>query len=143
MRPDTWRLLDEALGSPPTLRAREGATVDEVAAAGGALGVTMPDDYVEFLLRVGGAIVGPYPVFGLRFADAMEPRDVVQMTQSFRSDWGIPQDWLVISMDHAGNPFAIKPSGNVVLRDHDFGGTHAVADSFESFLLHCLTLRAA
>jgi cell wall assembly regulator SMI1 len=135
VRPGTWAELDAKFARYPFLRA---GAVDpaEVDAASGAVRVNFPEDYREFLLRHGGAIVGPYPVFGVRSVEAMGNEwSVVEMTKRFRSDrWPGTDDWAIISSDHAGNPVGIDTDGRVWVSDHDFGGISLVADSFEDFL---------
>ena len=43
--------------------------------------------------------------------------------------------WFVIGWDKGGNPFGIHlKSGKILVEDHDFGGIHEMASSFEAFL---------
>lgn len=107
----------------------------EIREAEGALGRQFPPDYFEFLKRYGGAIVGPYPVFGLRKAPRMgKAYSVVEVTNEYRGS-GYPfRDWIIISEDHAGNPIGLAPDGRVYTFDHDFRQTLQIADSFEGYL---------
>jgi hypothetical protein len=58
----------------------------------------------------------------------------------------IPNGWtlkgvFVIGWDGAGNPFGIDgDSGRVLVEDHNFGGVHELATSFEAFLARGLQL---
>lgn len=99
------------------------------------------DDYRQFLSQYGGAIVGPYPVYGLARAEPMDGRlwSVVQVTQHFRKQsWPGTDRVYVISMDHAGNPIGIDEAGKVVSFDHDAGEMVEVASSFDRYLQRCL-----
>ena len=140
MRESTLVSLDTLFAKWPILRAPEGATAGEIAAASAELGVPFPDDYREFLLRYGGAVVGPYPVYGLRVAEVMGRNDtVVEVNRHYRDQkWPGTEEWLIISSDHAGNPFGIAPDGCVWRSDHDFGFIGPEVDSFEDFLLGLL-----
>jgi hypothetical protein len=41
----------------------------------------------------------------------------------------------VIGWDGAGNPFGIETAtGKILVEDHNFGGIHEMASSFEAFL---------
>ena len=108
MKADTWTELDEKFERYPFLR---GGSVEraEVDAASAAVGLAFPEDYREFLLRHGSAIVGAYPVFGIRAIEAMgDEWSVVELNRRFRSDrWPGVEGWLIFSADHAGNPIGI------------------------------------
>ncbi len=136
MKDDTWQLLERDFVRFPILRA-EPVTPEEVDEASAAVGLPFPADYREFLLRYGGAVVGPFPILGLRKAYVMGEGawNVVEVNRGYRED-GYPgiNQWLLISIDQAGNPFGIAPDGRVWVSDHDFGQTEVVADSFEEFL---------
>lgn len=139
MRAKTWQILYELWGKHSGMRAAEGAPLSEIEAAAMRLEIVLPPDYVEFVHRVGGAMVGPYPVYGLRVAEVMDQHtDLVSLNEHYRAGWGVSPEWLVVSADHAGNPFAVLPTGKVVRPDHDFGGADEIADSFEEFLHYCL-----
>jgi cell wall assembly regulator SMI1 len=135
VRPDTWVELDEQFARYPFLRAGTAEAV-AVDVASAAVGLSFPDDYREFLLKHGGAIVGPYPVFGVRPVEAMGNEwSVVEMNRRFRADrWPGVDSWLIVSADHAGNPMGIDSDGHVLISDHDLGGISVTADSFEDFL---------
>ncbi len=146
MRPDTIDRLDEMFAESPVMRAEEVPTTVEVDAASQQVGVPFPDDYREFILRYGGAAVGPYPVFGLRASDVMEEDrwSVVDVTNEIRRA-GIERasDWIVFSEDHAGNPIGMDINGKVWIYDHDFGGVAEFASSFEEYIrTQCLKISA-
>jgi hypothetical protein len=142
MREETWALLEGEFTQFPVMRS-EPATSQEVAAAAQALCRSFHDDYAEFLRRYGGAMVGSYPIFGLRQAEVMgnDFWSVVDVTRRFQAEgWPGTQDWYIISMDGAGNPIGVSVDGKVWISDHDVGAASVIANSFEDFLLRrCLT----
>ncbi len=144
MMPDTIKRLDAKFAGCPIIRAADVPTATEIIQAELEIGVRFPDDYREFLLRYGGATVGPYPVFGLRPVEVMGVNhwSVVDVTRHYRSD-GVPgtDQWVVISEDHAGNPIGIDQGGTVWIHDHDFGGRALLTTSFEDYIrTRCLKL---
>src|SRR5579859_2355423 len=70
MRNETWQALDDIFFRTPVLKAEE-VDCDEIEAAEREVGIVLADDYEEFVCRYGGAIVGPFRVFGLRKAIPM------------------------------------------------------------------------
>ena len=143
MRQDTWDALDALFSKHPVMRA-EPVPRDEVDSAFADLRFPVVTDFRDFVRRYGGAIVGPYPIFGLRQAVAMGGEEVsfVAVTHNFRDQvWRGVDDWLVVSMDHAGNPIGISKDGRVWCSDHDAGEIVLVASTFEEFLRSkCLDL---
>lgn len=143
MKNETWRLLDEAFARFPVLKAGP-VPPAEVIKASQAVRLPFPADYREFVERYGAAIVGPFPIFGLRPVEPMGNEwSVVEINRRYRADrWPGVEDWLVVSADHSGNPFGIDRSGRVWVSDHDSGEVSAVASDFENFLLsRCLQVR--
>ena len=97
--------------------------------------------YFDFVARYGGAIVGPYSVYGVGASEAMgaDEASVITVTARFRADaWPGAQAGLVASMDHAGNPMILRPDGSVVLADHDAGWAEEVWPTFDAFLEWCI-----
>ena len=144
MMNDTIENLRAKLGESPILCAESVPNMDEIESASEALGVPFATDYREFLLVFGAAMVGPYPIFGLRPVEVMgdDEWSVVDMTQRYRND-GVPGSdaWVVFSEDHAGNPIGMDASGKVWIHDHDFGGVMELAASFEEYIRNqCLKL---
>jgi hypothetical protein len=142
---ETIERLDAEFAEFPILRA-DAPSEAEIARAEQAIGVPFPDDYREFLLRYGGAMVGPYPIFGLRPVGVMGVShwSVVEVTRHHRSD-GVPgvDGWVVISEDQAGNPIGVDREGAIWIHDHDFGGIAPLAGAFEDYLrTHCLKIKA-
>ncbi len=135
MRSDTLEALERNFSEFPFLK---GGAVPrgEIEQAATALGVTFPPDYVEFVEKFGGGIVGPYPIFGLRKVDVMgRAISVVSVTKDFREqDWRGTEDWIIVSEDHATNPIGLAPDGKVWISDHDFGQVTVAADSFENYI---------
>jgi hypothetical protein len=135
---ETWNLLEDLFQRFPILRA-EPVPGTEVHEASAELGLVFPDDYSQFVERFGAAMVGAYPIFGLRPVDPMGTFwSVVQVNKHFRSQsWPGIADWLIISMDQGGNPLGIDNSGKVLCSDH--GDVISIAENFEDFLrVHCL-----
>jgi hypothetical protein len=137
MKPETIDRLDAEFAEFPILRANGTPSKAEIALAEQQIGVPFDEDYREFLLRYGGGMVGPYPIFGLRPVDVMgtDHWSVLDVTRHYHSDGvlGVEQ-WVVISEDHAGNPVGMDAEGAIWIHDHDFGGISAIAGSFEEYI---------
>ena len=136
MRNETWQALDDLFSRTPILRA-EGVETDEIAAAEHEVGVKLDEDYKEFIRRYGGAIVGPFRVFGLRKAVPMgrNEESFVEVTKTFRRQrWPGVEAWAIISMDHAGNPVGLDTEGKVWIYDHDARAAKVIASDFEDYL---------
>ncbi len=150
MNPDTWTVLDrkfaedERVGAASITKALEVPSTAEILIAGQELGVPFPPDYKQFLSQYGGAMVGAYPILGLRPVAVMGDDfwSVVDVTRHFRSQ-RVPgcDTWVIISYDHAGNPIGFDSEGVIWIHDHDFGGITRLADSFEDYIrTWCLKL---
>ncbi|MBP1990095.1 SMI1/KNR4 family protein [Paenibacillus eucommiae] len=112
----------------------EPATDEEIAQAEQTLQVTFDSVYVDFIKRFGGSYY-KLSIYAFKNSTMLEARTVTDLTLEFRNGgWPGTEDSYVISIDLAGNPIMIKPDGKVVTFDHDFGGTHIVAESFEALL---------
>jgi sugar lactone lactonase YvrE len=60
---------------------------------------------------------------------------VFDLTREFRRQGGPGvNEWLVFSIDHAGNPIGLDKDGNVWICDHDAGVVQVIAKSFEEYL---------
>jgi len=143
MRHATWHILEEIFSRTPILKAEE-VEFREIAAAEHEVRVVLADDYKEFIHRYGGAIVGPFPIFGLRKALPMgrNEGDFIVVTKSFRQQgWPGVENWVIISIDHVGNPVGLDSQGQVWISDHDARAVQVIAASFEAFLRKlCLRL---
>jgi hypothetical protein len=134
---DTWTTLERQFKESPIMRATP-ATDREIGGAQRQLGCSFHEDYVDFLLRYGGAMVGSYPIFGIHRAHVMGKNfySVVDVTRRFRDDrWPGTSDWYVISMDGSGNPIGVDVHGRVWISDHDQGNISLLAPNFETFLI--------
>jgi hypothetical protein len=144
MREQTWQILDDRFSETPFLRA-EAVSPAEVAAAEREVGVKLAKDYKEFVCRYGGAMVGAYPIYGVRSVEPMGVGDssMLEITKSFREQhWRGVEKWAVISMDHCGNPIGLDAKGKVWISDHDYGSIELLAANFEGYLRKkCLHLR--
>jgi hypothetical protein len=60
--------------------------------------------------------------------------------QKYRREYGPPHGWsmqnvFIIGWDGAGNPFGIdERTGQILVKDHTFGGIHIMAPSLELLL---------
>jgi hypothetical protein len=136
MKEETWGALEELFSSAPILKA-EAVDLVEIAEGEAMVGVPLGNDYTEFIAKYGGAIVGPFRIFGLRRAAPMGTNEgsFVEVTNAFRrQQWPGVADWVVISMDHAGNPVGLDKDGKVRISDHDAGGVRTIATDFEEYL---------
>jgi cell wall assembly regulator SMI1 len=133
----TTAKLDADFAKHPVLVAGPAEEAD-IASLEAAIGFSLPSDYRAFVKRYGGAIVGPYSVYGIGASDAMgdDEASAIQVTERFRAQkWPGTETALVVSMDHAGNAVTLDASGAVHRFDHDGGTTEQLASSFESFLV--------
>lgn len=106
------------------------------------IGFELPLQYKDFVARFGGAIVGPYPVYGFGQAPAMSDADysAIAVTDRFRKHgWEGVENWLVFSMDLSGSPIGLDASGSVWLSDHESDEIKKIADSFEGFIEYALS----
>jgi|APCry1669189070_1035195.scaffolds.fasta_scaffold71391_1 hypothetical protein len=143
MKDDTLNALDTMFRESPVMRAGT-ATPEEVDQLESSIGFRLSDDYREFVEKFAGAIVGPFSVYGVKASDAMgdDESSAIEVTNRFRADgWTGTTDWLVISMDHSGNPVGLDADGKVWISDHDAGAIQELAPSFEDYLRRwCLKL---
>jgi hypothetical protein len=136
MNPDIWNAIEIMFSKHPVMKAGPVA-YEEIDAAANIAGVKLPEDYREFIHRYGGAFVGPLPIIGSRKAPAMARSEssAFEVTERFRRQgWGAVKDWLIISVDHAGNPIGLDRDGKVWIHDHDAGVIEPIAENFEDFL---------
>ncbi len=117
------RALPEDIRSAP-------ATIEELAAFESNFG-PIPPAYRWYLEHCGGGVAGS------EWLD-----DIHRLAKSHRKfqnecgegGWTL-RDVFIIGWDGGGNPFGISTkTGEVVVEDHDFGGIHVLAPSFETFL---------
>ncbi len=141
MRKDTWRHLNDLFGRHPSLRG-DAVPQEEVEEASRILARPFPPDYADFLVRYGAAIVGSYPIFGLRVVEPMgNVGSVIEVNDSFRAEHPQLSAWLVVSNDLAGNPIGVALDGSVLLADTELNEVVTEADRFEDFLRRkCLRL---
>lgn len=104
------------------------------------LNVTLSEQYKTFLKHYGGAMVGPYPIFGPRPVESMDVslNTVESVTAKFRKDgWDGADMGAIISENHAGDPVILKNNGSVFLGSHD-GAEQLSWSNFDEFLSWCL-----
>ena len=143
MRRHTLDALEKMFQESPVMCAG-GVDRTEVDTLENQIGFQLPPDYREFLEKFGGAIVGPFRVYGLRASEAMgdDESSAMKVTERFRADgWSGTDKWLVVSMDHSGNPVGLDRDGKIWISDHDTGALQTLASSFEEYLRKwCLKL---
>ena len=145
MNQETTSRLTEKLSESLILRAESLPSATEIDAVSSEIGVPFSSDYRDFLLTFGAAMVGPYPIYGLRPADVMgdDSWSVLEMTKRFREE-NVPEayGWIIVSTDQAGNPVGMDREGAIWIHDHDFGGIARLAKNFEEYLrVRCLGLK--
>ena len=110
------------------------AQLEEFESTFGAI----PDDFRWFLIHCGGGTIGSEWVDGID--------ELPNTHRKFKEESNIAHGWtmdgvFVIGWDGAGNPFGIETAtGRILVEDHNFGGTHEMSPSFESFLERGLLL---
>lgn len=120
-----WYSMSEDIRKPP-------ASEEELCSFEAEFG-PVPPVFRRFLAEFGGGVVGSEWVNGIA--------DLARSHRKFREEFGPPRGWtmagvFIIGWDGAGNPFGIEvSSGRVLVEDHDFGGIHEMAPSFEAFLV--------
>jgi hypothetical protein len=123
----------------PVLLAGSTPSESEVVAVETQLGRRLDPSHRDFVLRYGGALVGSVPIIGLRESETMGHGLLADVNSRFRSEpWPHVRDWVVFSVDLAGNPIGYDTNGVVWSWDHDAGATCRLADTFEGFLEGCL-----
>lgn len=140
MKTTTWEKLEKQFGDFPFMQA-EPVSEEEIASVEASLELRFDSDYKQFVQKYGGAIVGSFPIYGLRPANPMNDElwSVFSVTMHYRDEeWPGTKDWYVVSSDHSDNPIGITPEGKVMSYDHDNGETFTVAKSFEDYLIKCL-----
>ncbi|MFO0969601.1 MAG: SMI1/KNR4 family protein [Gemmataceae bacterium] len=135
MKSETWDLLDREFSKFPIMKSTPVSRA-EIEAAAEELGQPFHEDYIEFVSRYGGAMVGPYPIYGLRKPEVMGlPGTVTAVTKNFRTQrWPGTDGWYVISEDGFGNPIGASQDGTIWISDHDSGGVSKVATDLEHYL---------
>jgi hypothetical protein len=143
MSSEVWAAIEEMFTKHPVMKA-EPVAYDEIDRIATAVGIRFSEDYREFVHRYGGAVVGPLPIIGLRKAPAMARTEssMLEVTKHFRRQgWKGVGDWVVISVDHAGNPIGLDNDGKIWISDHDVGVVEVIAKNFEEYLRkRCLRL---
>lgn len=147
MSDETWEIIIDRFTRSPQSRA---SPVDpgEFDHAMQQYGPGIDKDYREFVLRVGGGLVGSEPIYGLRKAEWMGTvgghGTAPAITEFFRKKgWPGVTSWFIFSIDQGGNPVGFAQDGTVWLSDQaDFGQIVQVATGFEDYLLKwCLKTR--
>ena len=96
----------------------------------------VPPDLRWFLLACGGCPVGSNWVDGIE--------ELPNSHKKFADETRTPNGWtmsgvFIVGWDGSGNPYGIcKKTGRILVEDHDFGGIHEMASSFEEMLMQGL-----
>lgn len=92
----------------------------------------IPNDFRWFLMRCGGGPVGAEWVDGID--ELFESHHKFRAESETENGWTL-QGVFIIGWDGAGNPCGIENStGRILVEDHNFGGIHEMAPSFQVFL---------
>jgi hypothetical protein len=116
---------------PESIKGRA-ASDDELRDFEQEYGTTIPPEFRWFLLACGACPIGSEWVDGIK--------ELHQSHEKFAKESNAPNCWtmkdvFIIGWDGGGNPFGIcAKTGRVLVEDHDFGGIHEMASSFENFL---------
>jgi len=106
----------------------EPASLDAIVKFEYAYGV-IPEQYRWYLQECGGGVVG------CEWVD-----DIKKLEKSylkFMKEEGDLISSFIFGWDGSGNPLLIdRSSGKVFTHDHNFGGTHTIAESFVLFYLN-------
>lgn len=145
MKKDTLDRLQTEFAEFPKMCAKTLPTSLEIESAAKEIGIPFSTDYYDFLQDFAAAMVGPYPIYGLRPVEVMgdDSWSVITMTKRFRNDKITAADgWVIVSTDNAGNPVGMDRDGVIWIYDHDFGGGAPLAANFEEYLrIRCLGLK--
>jgi hypothetical protein len=93
----------------------------------------IPPDHRWFLATCGSGVAGPELIPGLG--------ELTGFCRQFQADrqgghWPLMDDVFVLGLDGGGNYFGLhRPTGRVVVEDHDFGGLHVVAATYAELFL--------
>src|SRR5262245_23923021 len=114
---ETWETIEERYRRSPETKATAVAAA-EFDQAMSVFGTRIDPDYREYVLRYGGGLVGPNPIYGLRRAEWMGAiggnGTAPDITRWFRDKcWPGTQNWLVFSIDQGGNPIGFATDGTV------------------------------
>ncbi len=136
MRQETWYILEKEFSEWPRTKG-EPVTEYEFDAALVEIGVVSVDaDYRQFVSKYGGAQIGN-PIYGLRRAPCMgenEESFIIQTKQYRELGWPGIANWLIFSMDGAGNPVGFAEDGKVYVSDTDCAEIIYVCANFEEYL---------
>lgn len=95
----------------------------------------IPSDFRWFLAECGGGPAGGDWVDGI---EALSETHAKFTRESGPNGWTLA-DTFIIGWDGGGNPFGIhRPTGVILVEDHQFGGIHEIALSLEALLRRSL-----
>ena len=137
MKTDTINKIDDFFLKNTVARGIP-SKIEDIICAEKELAMEFDKDYVFFLLRYGGSLIGGKEIYGLHNCGLMGDETVVDLTKRFREDTGEDDGWLVIGTDYTGNPIGIDKEGKVMMLDYDFEETGVLAESFEDYILQSL-----
>ena len=119
-----WQTLPDSCRSAP-------ATHEELAAFEREYG-PIPPTYRRFLETFGGGVVGHQWLDSIAELPASHRK--FEAERKAEGGWTM-EAVFIIGWDGSGNPLGLHlHTGELLVEDHDFGGIHRVADSFEAFL---------
>jgi hypothetical protein len=138
MNQELMERISAFLDKNPTLKGSP-ATAEQIASAENELGVTLDNDYKEFIQRFGGAYAG-IAVHAFANGSSVGNETIVDLTKQNRNIANgnelFPElnKAYVIADDGSGNPIALTPKGEVVLYDYDTEEQQVLAPTFEALI---------
>jgi cell wall assembly regulator SMI1 len=138
MNQELMERLTNFLNNHPELRGQP-ATNEEIINAENELGVTMDENYKEFIKKFGGAYAG-IQIHAFVNGSSIGKETVIDLTKRGRNLLNemelFPEinECYVIADDGNGNPVAMTKTGEVVLFDHDTEEKTVLSNSFENFI---------
>jgi cell wall assembly regulator SMI1 len=138
MNQELMERLTNFLNDHPELRGQP-ATNEEITNAENELGVTMDDDFKEFIKKFGGAYAG-IQIHAFKNGSSIGKETVIDLTKMGRNLLNqmelFPEinECYVIADDGNGNPVAMTKAGEVVLFDHDTEEKTVLSNTFQNFI---------
>ena len=137
MNLETWNTIDGFFTDAPTMKSVPVpyAVIDKES---DSFGVELDSNYREFIHRYGAGILGAFTIYGIGLCSMMGKNEdsVFKVTNKFRAEcWPNIENWLIISLDHSGNPVGINSVGEIWISDVVHGCVDKLSDDFEGYVL--------
>lgn len=129
---NNYLVRDELLKGEP-------ATKEQIEQAESELGISLNNDFKEFIRLFGGSYVG-IAIYGFNNCNMLASDTVISLTQAFRESYiGCIKEHdlynsCVISVTGSGDSIAIDDKGRIQIYYHDSGESTIIAESFASLI---------